>query len=719
MSTPLDTNPTNPRASWPSGPTPPAAKREPTVSTLHGVERIDEFAWLRDREATDLLPHLQAENDYTAAMLAPTVALQETIFEEIKSRIQETDMSLPTRKGGWSYLTRTIEGVQYPIHFRRPTELETDESADQLLLDENDLAAGHDYFAVGTFEPSHDHNLLAWATDTTGEELYELRVTDLRNQHALPDVLVDTSPGVVWSADNSALLYLTLDDLMRPYRLWRHVLGTPQTDDELIYEEPDERFYLGVALSSTDEYVILVAGSQVTSEVRVMPTSAANVAGSAAALRLIEPRVEQIEYSVDHHRAVDGSERFYAVSNHEREGFRLYSFAVDAPSRANWTDVGLQPDGAEEYPVKLDGFELFQRALVLQERADALERFRIVRLDDHGAINEVVTLWQSEPVHTVWPAGNPEFTATTFRFGYTSPITPPTVYEQDMFSDQRTLLKRQPVLGGFTSESYVCERMWAPADGVLIPVSVVRHRDTAFNGTAPLALYGYGSYEVSIDPTFSTMRLSLLDRGMVFAIAHVRGGGEQGRRWYLDGKFLHKRNTFTDFIAVADHLVAQQVCDGTKIVARGGSAGGLLMGAVANLAPQRWRAIVAEVPFVDVVSTMLDETLPLTQTEWDEWGNPKDPEFGAYMASYSPYDNVTATEYPTMFVTAGLNDPRVGFWEPAKWVQRLRERTTSHNPIMLKTELGAGHQGPTGRYAVWRDEAQTLAFTLWAVGITR
>ena len=720
MSRPLDTNPTYPEALWPSAPAPPSAKRVSTVSTLHGVERLDEFAWLRQRDDEDLLPHLQAENDYTAAMLAPTVALQDTIFEEIKARVQETDMSLPTRKGGWSYLTRTIEGVQYPIHFRRPSEREADETTDQLLLDENDLASGHDYFAVGTFEPSHDHHLLAWATDTSGEELYELRITDLRTQQPLPDVLVDTAPGVVWSADNSALLYLTLDDLMRPHRLWRHVLGTTQDQDELIHEELDERFYLGVALSSTDEYVIVTAGSQVTSDVRVMPTSAANVAGASAALRLIEPRVEYIEYSVDHHKAIDGSECFYTISNHEREGFRLYSIPIATLGRSHWTDIGLQPDTDDEYPVKLDGFDLFQRALVLQERADALERFRIVRLDDHGSIHEVVTLWQSEPVHTVWSAGNPEFTATTFRFGYTSPITPPTVYEQDMFSDQRDMLKRQPVLGGFSSESYVCERMWAPAtDGVLIPVSVVRHRDTAFDGTAPLALYGYGSYEVSIDPTFSTMRLSLLDRGMVFAIAHVRGGGEQGRRWYLDGKFLQKRNTFTDFIAVADYLVDQRVCDGTKIVARGGSAGGLLMGAVANLAPQRWCAIVAEVPFVDVINTMLDESLPLTQIEWDEWGNPQDMAFGAYMASYSPYDNVTAQNYPTAFVTAGLNDPRVGYWEPAKWVQRLREYSTSGNPIMLKTELGAGHQGPTGRYAVWRDEAQTLAFTLWAVGISR
>jgi oligopeptidase B len=698
--------------------TPPKAAARPQSTQLHGVERTDEFGWLRDRDNPEVIVHLEAENAYTAATLASTEALQETLFQEIKNRIQETDLSLPTRKGPWSYLTRTIEGVQYPIHLRRPRDQESDEATDQLLLDENALAEGHDFFSLGTFEPSHDHHLLAWATDTDGGEEYDLRVTDLRTNTVLDDVLTGTAPGVVWSADNAALLYLTLDDLMRPNQLWRHVLGTAQEDDELIFQETDEQFYVGLGLSSTDDYVIVAVGSQVTSEVRVMPTAAVNAPGSGAALRLMEPRVHGVEYNVDHHKAVDESERFMIVSNHEREGFRLYVTSPTELASAQWKDFGLHPDTDDAYPVKLDGVEVFQRAMVINERADALERFRIVTLEDNGSIHEVTTLWHDEPVYSIWSGGNPEFTSTTFRFGYTSPVTPPTIFEQDLFSEHRVILKQQPVLGGFSSETYVCERLWAPAtDGEQIPVSVVRHRETLLNGTAPLVLYGYGSYEVSIDPTFSTMRLSLLDRGFVFAIAHIRGGGERGRNWYLNGKFLKKRNTFTDFVDVANHFANSGLCDGAKIVARGGSAGGLLMGAVTNLAPQRWRAIVAEVPFVDVVTTMLDETLPLTQIEWDEWGNPNDPEFGAYMSSYSPYDNVSAQNYPTMFVTAGLNDPRVGYWEPAKWVQRLRERTTSTNPILLKTELGAGHQGPTGRYATWRDEAQTLAFILWAVGI--
>ncbi len=704
--------------------TPPVAPARPVSSVLHGTTRVDEFAWLRDKENPEVIAHLEAENAYCAAVLAPNAALQETLFQEIKARIQETDMSLPTRKGPWSYLTRTIEGIQYSIHLRRPRDTDDDDTTDQVLLDENALAEGHDFFALGTFEPSHDHHLLAWATDTSGEEMYQLRITDLRTNTLLDDVLTDTAPGVVWSADNASLLYQTLDDLMRPHRIWRHVLGTPQSADELIFEETDERFYLNASLSSTDDYVVVTSGSQVTTEVRVMPTVAINQPGSVNQLQLVEPRVDGVEYSLDHHRAVDGSERFFVISNHEVEGFRLYTTDVTTPGRQNWQDIGLHAGAPEDtsdgFPVKLDGLDLFQRALVLQERAEALERFRIVELEANGSIRIVTTLWMPEPVHTVWPAGNPEFLSTTYRFGYTSPITPPTVFEQDLFGETRTLLKQQPVLGGFSSESYVCDRVWAPAgDGVTIPISVVRHKNTALNGTAPLCLYGYGSYEVSIDPTFSTMRLSLLDRGMVFAIAHIRGGGERGRKWYLDGKFLQKRNTFTDFISAADHLANTGICDGAKIVARGGSAGGLLMGAVTNIAPQRWKAIVAEVPFVDVVSTMLDETLPLTQIEWDEWGNPNDPEFGAYMSSYSPYDNVGAHAYPTMLITAGLNDPRVGFWEPAKWAQRLRQRTTSNNPIILKTELGAGHQGPTGRYAVWRDEAQTLALILSSVGITK
>jgi oligopeptidase B len=716
-------------------PVPPAATARPVSSVLHGVTRIDEFAWLREKDNPEVIAHLEAENAYCAAMLSPTEGLQETLFQEIKARIQETDMSLPTRKGPWSYLTKTIEGIQYSIHLRRPRDQEADESADQVLLDENQLAEGHDFFSLGTFEPSHDHNLLAWATDTDGSEMFELRITDLRSNTVLDDVLEETAPGVVWAADNQSLLYLTLDDLMRPHKVWRHVLGTEQAADELIHEEPDERFYLSMSLSSTDEYVILSAGSHVTSDVHVMPTAAANTPGASSALRLVEPRSEGIEYSLDHHRALDGTESFFIIGNHEVEGFRLYRTGVDTLSRSNWSNVGLHepstPDDsaaqhadgtADEYPVKLDGFDLFQRAMVLHERADALERFRVVELTDNGSLHQVTTLWMPEPVHTIWPGGNPEFLTTSYRFGYTSPITPPTVFEQDLFGENwedRRMLKQQPVLGGFTSDSYVCERVWAPAaDGVQIPVSVVRHKDTELDGTAPLCLYGYGSYEISIDPTFSTMRLSLLDRGMVFAIAHIRGGGERGRKWYNDGKFLKKHNTFTDFISVADHLANTKVCDGSKIVARGGSAGGLLMGAVTNLAPQRWAAIVAEVPFVDVVTTMLDDTLPLTQIEWDEWGNPNDPEFGAYMSSYSPYDNIGAKDYPTIFITAGLNDPRVGFWEPAKWAQRLRQRSTSGKPVLLKTELGAGHQGPTGRYAVWHDEAQTLAFILTSVGIT-
>jgi oligopeptidase B len=699
-------------------PSAPSAARRPVTTTLHGDTRVDDFAWLREKENPEVIAYLEAENAYTASMMTGTEALQESVFQEIKARVQETDLSLPVRKGAWSYLTRTLEGSQYPIHLRRPRDREADETADVLLLDENVLAGEADYFSLGTFEPSPDHSLLAWGTDTDGAELYDMRFTKIDTGEVMRDLLVDTSPGVVWSASGNAVLYLTLDDLMRPFQVWRHVLGTDQSQDEMLCEETDERFYLSLAQSSTDEFIIVTSGSQVTSDVRVMRTTAADKAG--ATFTMVEPRRDGIEYTLDHHRAVDGSERFVVVTNDGCESFRLCVADVTNPGAAGWVDMGLHADDGSAYPVKLDGLEVFQHHLVLGERADAVERFRIVTLDDGGAFVSVRTVTMDEPVYSVWSGGNPEFAVTSFRFGYTSLVTPPTIFEEDLATGNRVMLKQQPVLGDFDPKTYVCERIWAPAtDGELIPVSVVRRADTPVDGSAALMLYGYGSYEVSIDPTFSTMRLSLMDRGMVIAVAHIRGGGERGRRWYLNGKFHNKRNTFTDFIDVADHLVDIKLCAPDRIVARGGSAGGLLMGAVLNARPERWRAIVAEVPFVDVVTTMLDETLPLTQLEWEEWGNPNEADFYAYMRSYSPYDNVQTLAYPDIFVSAGLNDPRVGFWEPAKWVAKLRLSNTGSNRLLLKTEMGAGHGGQSGRYSVWRDEAQVYAFMLTAVGITK
>ena len=698
-------------------PVAPIPTARPVNSTLHGITRTDEYAWLRGKDDPEVLAHLEAENAYTAALTASTVDLQESLFQEIKARIQETDLSVPVKKGPWAYVTRTVEGSQYAIHTRRPRALANDESAEVVLLDENVVADGHDYFALGTFDPSPDHQWVAWAIDTNGSEQYELRFRDLVTGEDSAEVVGPVAPGSAWAADSATVFYATLDEVMRPYRLWRHVVGTDQAADLMVFEEPDERFFLGVGVSATDDLLVLTLGSQVTTEVHLLRATAA--VDPSARFSVVEPRRHGIEYGVDHHRAADGTERLIIVTNDGSDGFRLMTAPVDMPGAAHWSDCGLHPATAEPYPLKLDGVDVFIRHLVLHERADALERLRVVELDDHGSIGNVRVLSMPEPVYSVWSGGNAEFDTHVLRFGYTSPVTPSTVFEEDLVTGARVVLKRQPVLGSFDPEAYVCERVWAPApDGELVPVSVVRRRDTPVDGTAPLLLYGYGAYEISIDPTFSSLRLSLLDRGFVFAIAHIRGGGERGRRWYLDGKFLVKPTTFSDFIAVADHLAATDYADPHRIVARGGSAGGLLMGAVINARPDRWCAVVAEVPFVDVVNTMLDDTLPLTAIEWDEWGNPTDPEFYACMSSYAPYENVAAVDHPQVLATGGLNDPRVGFWEPAKWVARLRQRNTGTNRILLKMEMGAGHGGPTGRYSVWRDEAFVLAFILTSVGIT-
>ena len=698
-------------------PVAPIPTARPVDSTLHGITRTDEYAWLRGKDDPEVLAHLEAENAYTAALTASTVDLQESLFQEIKARIQETDLSVPVKKGPWAYVTRTVEGSQYAIHTRRPRALANDESAEVVLLDENVVADGHDYFALGTFDPSPDHQWVAWAIDTNGSEQYELRFRDLVTGEDSAEVVGPVAPGSAWAADSATVFYATLDEVMRPYRLWRHVVGTDQAADLMVFEEPDERFFLGVGVSATDDLLVLTLGSQVTTEVHLLRATAA--VDPSARFSVVEPRRHGIEYGVDHHRAADGTERLIIVTSDGSDGFRLMTAPVDMPGAAHWSDCGLHPATAEPYPLKLDGVDVFIRHLVLHERADALERLRVVELDDHGSIGNVRVLSMPEPVYSVWSGGNAEFDTHVLRFGYTSPVTPSTVFEEDLVTGARVVLKRQPVLGSFDPEAYVCERVWAPApDGELVPVSVVRRRDTPVDGTAPLLLYGYGAYEISIDPTFSSLRLSLLDRGFVFAIAHIRGGGERGRRWYLDGKFLVKPTTFSDFIAVADHLAATDYADPHRIVARGGSAGGLLMGAVINARPDRWCAVVAEVPFVDVVNTMLDDTLPLTAIEWDEWGNPTDPEFYACMSSYAPYENVAAVDHPQVLATGGLNDPRVGFWEPAKWVARLRQRNTGTNRILLKMEMGAGHGGPTGRYSVWRDEAFVLAFILTSVGIT-
>jgi oligopeptidase B len=677
---------------------------------VHGDRRVDDWYWLRsdDRSDPEVLAHLEAENRHTAEVLSRTEPLQAALFEEIKARIKETDLSVPYRKGGAWFYRRTEEGLQYPILCRTTVEppLELPDGplpGEEVLLDLNELAGDSDYFALGAYDLSPSQQLLLYSTDHDGSEQHLLRIRDLRTGTDLPEQIPDTGYGTAWAGDTTCF-YVRNDPAMRPYQVWRHEVGTDPADDVLVLQEDDERFFVGVALSLSERWIHLVARSKVSTEERLVPAD-----DPTAEPILVEPRQQGLEYELVHAPGPDG-DRFAIVTNADGAvNFKVVAAPVDAPGREHWVD--LVPHRPE---VNVEGVSAFAGHLVRYERREGIRRIVLMPYD--GSERE---LQMPEEVYDAGEATNAEFDTGALRFVYTSLVTPVTLFEEDLATGQRRTLKVTEVLGGHDPQAYETGRLWATAsDGTQVPISFVHRRGLARDGSAPCLLYGYGSYEIPIDPDFSSIRLSLLDRGFVFAIAHVRGGGELGRPWYEAGKLLHKRNTFTDFVAAAEHLVAEGFTAPDRLVARGGSAGGLLMGAVANLRPDLFRAIVAEVPFVDVLTTILDETLPLTVTEWEEWGNPvEDPEVYEYIKGYSPYDNVVPQPYPAILATAGLNDPRVSYWEPAKWVQRLRAATTSSQPILLKTEMGAGHQGPSGRYDAWRDEAFVLAFVLDALGL--
>ena len=679
-------------------PTPPSAAKRPTVLSFHGDERVDEWAWLRDdaKEDPDVLAHLEAENAYLAEALAGTGPLQAELFDEIKARVLETDLSVPYRKRGWWYTTRTEEGQQYPIWSR--SAVGPDGPWD-VLFDGNAEAGDSPYFSVGALDVSPSGGRLLFSTDFDGNELHTMRVRDLASGTDLPETIEGTYYGTAW-LDDDTFLYTVCDAAMRPFQVWRHVVGSDPAEDGCIFDEPDERFFVSVERARSERVAFVDCASKVTSECWYLLT-----AEPLGALRCIQARQEGIEYSVE-----DAGDRFLITTNAGGAvDFSLVEAPLDDPGRDRWTVVRPHQPG-----VKLEGVEAFAGHLVVYERSEALRRARIV--DRASGAERLLDL--PEPVYAVGGAANPEFDTTLLRFSYTSPVTPVTVYEEDVATGERRLLKQQPVLGGYEPSGFECGRLWATADdGTRVPISYVHRRGIRLDGSNPCLLYGYGSYEASIDPGFSSLRLSLLERGVVFAIAHIRGGGELGRPWYDDGKLLRKANTFTDFLACADHLFTAGYTSPERLAIRGASAGGLLIGAVLNLRPELCRAAVAEVPFVDCLSTILDPSLPLTITEWEEWGNPlEDPEVYAYMRSYSPYDNVHDAPYPAVLATAGLNDPRVSYWEPAKWVQRLREHSTSGRPVYLKTEMGAGHGGPSGRYDAWRDEALVYAFVLDALG---
>ncbi len=701
-------------------------ERRPVELVAHGDTRIDDWFWLRDRDDPEVIAHLEAENAYTEAMMAGTGGLQEALYAEMVARIEETDLSVPVRKGHWWYYVRTVEGSAYAIHCRRPTGPGGPGGAvaasvgpaddEQVLLDENVLAEGHEYFALGCLEVSPDHRWLVYSTDTSGAERFTMRFLDLATGAVAPESIEATSYGAAWANDNATVFYVRVDEAMRPYQLWRHRVGQSPDGDVLVHEEGDERFYLGVGRTKDDRYLLMGLDSKVTSEVWAL--DADDPAGGFA---VVEPRRHGVEYSVDHDRgdpALGRNGRFLIVTNDGAEDFRLMEAPDDSPGRAHWREV--IPARTD---VRLDGVDPFADHLVVFERQGGETRLRVV--DAASGVSTPVR--QPESPSTLWAGANPEYDSTTLRYEYTSLVTPRSVFDLELATGEASLLKRQPVLGDFDPSQYRTERRWAEADdGTEVPISLIYRPDLLDPGPdgSPLVLYGYGSYETSIDPTFSSLRLSLLDRGFVFAIAHVRGGGEMGRRWYEEGKLAAKPTSFTDFVACTRALVGSGLTSPDRLVARGGSAGGLLMGAVANLAPDLFRAVVAEVPFVDCLTTILDESLPLTVLEWDEWGNPvEDPAIYAVMKSYSPYDNVRSADdagrpvrYPDILATAGLSDPRVGFWEPAKWVAKLRA-ANPENRVLLKTELGAGHGGPSGRYDAWRDEAFVYAFILDALGL--
>lgn len=693
---------------------PPVAERRVTERVHHGDTVVDEYEWLRDADDPATLAYLENENAYTTARTDHLEPLRQTIFDEIKSRTQETDLSVPLRRGDWWYYTRTVEGQQYAIRCRcpivdrddwTPPELDasTEVPGEQVLLDSNVEAEGKEFFSLGAFSVSDDENFLAWSVDTQGDERYTIRIKDLRTGEILPDVITGASAGATWSAGASHLFYTTVDDAWRPHRVWRHRVGS-NDEPTLVVEEPDERFFIGVGRTHSEAYLVIAMSSKVTSEYRVL--AADDPEGD---FEVVIPRRDGIEYSIEHSILPGGESVFFVLHNDGAPNFELAVAPVANPS-----ELTVVIPGSED--VRLEDIDVFARFAVLSYRRDALARVSIAPLTSDlasplGAQHEIDF---GEELFTSGVGGNAEWDPPVLRMGGGSFITPGTVYDYVVADDQLILRKQAPVLGGYDPADYEQHRSWATADdGTQIPVSIVCRRGLAKDGSAPALIYGYGSYEASMDPGFSVMRLSLLDRGFVFAIAHVRGGGELGRHWYEQGKLLQKRNTFTDFVACAKHLVSEGWTSHDRLIAEGGSAGGLLMGAVANLAPEAFCGIVAAVPFVDPLTTILDPSLPLTVIEWDEWGNPlDDADVYAYMKSYAPYENVAATNYPAILAVTSLHDTRVMYVEPAKWIAKLRATVPDSSTILLKTEMHAGHGGVSGRYASWRERAFELAWII-------
>ena len=677
---------------------PPVAEVSPKRLVAHGDVRLDDYYWLNERDNPAVTAYLQAENAYTEGVMAHTEGFQKSLFDEIKGRIKQTDLSVPYREGGYYYYSRTEDGKEYPIYARKEGSLE---SPEQVMIDVNELAQGHDFYAAVGRRVSPDGRFLAFAEDSVGRRLYTLRFLGLETGEFLPEENSDASGSSAWAEDNRTLFYVKRDpNTLRAYQVYRHVLGTDPAEDELVYEEEDEEFACYVWKTKSKRYVVISCSHTLSDEHRFVEASS-----PMEPFRVFLPRERGHEHGIDHH-----GDHFYVRTNDDAQNFRLMRTSVDRTDRAGWEEViGARDD------VLLEGFEVFRDHLVVLERMDGLRQMRIRPWS--GAEEHYIDF--GEPDYLTWVHRNPEMDTHILRFGYESMKTPESVYDYDMRTREKLLLKQEEVLGGFDSADYVTERLYAPArDGARVPISLVYRKGIRREGGNPLVLYGYGSYGASIDASFDSPRLSLIDRGFIYAIAHIRGGQELGRAWYEDGKLLNKRNTFTDFIDAAEYLVEQGFTSPDRLFARGGSAGGLLMGAVTNMRPDLWKGVVAHVPFVDVVTTMLDESIPLTTFEYDEWGDPREKDYYEYILSYSPYDNVEAKAYPAMLVTTGLHDSQVQYWEPAKWVAKLRALKTDDNVLLLKTNMDAGHGGASGRYKRYEELALEYAFVLDQAGIT-
>ncbi|HSP11651.1 MAG TPA: S9 family peptidase [Salegentibacter sp.] len=678
---------------------PPKAQKIEKKLEFHGDVRIDNYYWMNDREDPEVIEYLKSENDYNDKMTAHTKEFQEKLFEEMKSRIKEDDESVPYKLNGYWYLTRFEKGYDYPIYSRKKESLDAPE---ELMFNVNEMAEGHDYYSLGGLNVSEDNKLVAFGVDTVSRRKYTIQVKNLETGEILSDKIENTTGGSTWAADNKTLFYTKKDDqTLRSYRIYKHVLGTDSSEDELVFEEEDETFNTYVYKSKSREYIIIGYSSTLTTEYRILKAD-----DPTGEFKVIQDRERGLEYSISHF-----GDHFYVLTNmDDATNFKLMKTPVDATSKENWTDVIPHRED-----VLLEDIDIFKEYLVVSERNNGLNKIKVMKWDDE---EEYYIPFDNE-TYTAYTSINPSFDTDVLRYTYNSLTTPTSVIDFNMKTKEKSVLKEQQVLGGkFDKDNYTSERIWATAsDGTKVPVSLVYRKGLEKDSKNPVLQYAYGSYGSTIDPYFSSVRLSLLDRGFVYAIAHIRGGEYLGRNWYEDGKLFRKKNTFTDFVDVSKHLIEENYTSSDHLYAMGGSAGGLLMGAVVNMAPELYNGVIAAVPFVDVITTMLDDSIPLTTGEYDEWGNPNNLEYYEYMKSYSPYDNVKAQDYPNMLVTTGLHDSQVQYWEPAKWVAKLREFKTDNNKLLFHTNMEAGHGGASGRFEALKEVAEEYAFLLDLEGI--